>query len=60
MTPTSEERREVAARLRAKQKECDARGYPWMPGDIISSLGYTYDFEVDNNLLNRLADLIDP
>lgn len=56
----SDERREVAARLRVKQEECDTRLYPWTTDDIISALGYTYDFEVDNNLLARLADLIDP
>lgn len=60
MMAASDERLEVAARLRAKQEECDTRLYPWTTDDIISALGYTYDFEVDNNLLARLADLIDP
>ena len=58
--PPSDERREVAARLRAKREECDGRDYPWMTDDLILALGYEHDYEADNGIFDRLADLIDP
>ena len=60
MTPTSDERREVAATLRDAKRKCDGRGYPWMTDDLILAIGYEHDYEADNGIFDRLADLIDP
>lgn len=60
MTPTSDERREVAATLRDAKRKCDGRGYPWMTDDLILAIGYEHDYEADNDIFDRLADLIDP
>lgn len=60
MTPSSEERREVAARLREAKRDCERRGYPWMTDDLILALGYRHDYEAENFIFDRLADLIDP
>ena len=60
MIPTSDERREVAERLRATKAECDERGYPWMVEDLMQALGFgTYE-DGDEGIFDRLADLIDP
>lgn len=61
MAPTSDERREVAARLREAKRECESRGYPWMVDDLILALGcYEHDYEADDSIFDRLADLIEP
>lgn len=60
MTPTSEERREVAARLRATKAECEERGYPWMVEDLMQALGFETYEDGDEGIFDRLADLIDP
>lgn len=60
MTPTSDERREVAATLRDAKRKCDKRGYPWMTDDLCLAIGYEHDYEADNGIFDRLADLIDP
>lgn len=58
--PTSEERCEVAARLRDAKRKCESRGYPWMCDDLCLAIGYEHDYEADNGIFDRLADLIDP
>lgn len=58
--PTSGERREVAATLRDAKRKCDGRGYPWMTDDLILAIGYEHDYEADNGIFDRLAELIDP
>lgn len=60
MTPTSDERREVAATLRDAKRKCESRGYPWMCDDLCLAIGYEHDYEADNGIFDRLADLIDP
>ncbi|MDY3901138.1 MAG: hypothetical protein SOZ36_05620 [Atopobiaceae bacterium] len=60
MAPTSDERREVAATLRDAKRKCDERGYPWMTDDLCLAIGYEHDYEADNGIFDRLADLIDP
>jgi len=60
MTPTSDERREVAATLRDAKRKCDERGYPWMTDDLCLAIGYEHDYEADNGIFDRLADLMDP
>ena len=55
-----DERREVAARLRDAKRKCESRGYPWMCDDLILAIGYEHDYEADNGIFDRLADLIDP
>lgn len=57
---SSEERREVAARLREAKRECESRGYPWMTDDLILALGYRHDYEADDSIFDRLAELIEP
>lgn len=57
---SSDERREVAERLRDARRKCESRGYPWMTDDLILALGYRHDYEADNGIFDRLADLIDP
>jgi hypothetical protein len=57
---TSDERREVAARLSDAKRKCEQRGYPWMTDDLILAIGYEHDYEADNGIFDRLADLIDP
>ena len=56
----SDERREVAATLRDAKRKCDGRGYPWMTDDLCLAIGYEHDYEADNGIFDRLADLIDP
>jgi hypothetical protein len=60
MTATSDERREVAATLRDAKRKCEERGYPWMCDDLCLAIGYEHDYEADNGIFDRLADLIDP
>ena len=60
MATTSDERREVAARLRATKVECDRRGYPWMVEDLLQALGFVTYEDGDEGIFDRLADLIDP
>lgn len=60
MAPTSDERREVAATLRDAKRKCESRGYPWMCDDLCLAIGYEHDYEADNGIFDRLADLIDP
>lgn len=60
MTPTSDERREVAARLRETKRKCEQRGYPWLTDDLILAIGYERDYEADDGIFDRLIDLIDP
>ena len=60
MTPTSEERREVARRLRATKAECDERGYPWMVEDLLQVLGFETYEDGEDGIFDGLADLIDP
>lgn len=57
---SSDERREVAATLRDAKRKCEERGYPWMTDDLILAIGYEHDYEADNGIFDRLADLIDP
>lgn len=66
MTPTSDERREVAERLRAQARTVSHdSGYLWNRLEIAvngwrveRSVDESYVF--DNDVLSRLADLIDP
>ena len=60
MSKISDERREVAATLRDAKRKCDGRGYPWMTDDLCLAIGYEHDYEADNGIFDRLADLIDP
>lgn len=60
MAPTSEERREVAERLRATKAECEERGYPWLVEDLLQALGFETYEDGDDGIFDRLADLIDP
>lgn len=60
MAKTSDERREVAATLRDAKRKCDERGYPWMTDDLCLAIGYEHDYEADNGIFDRFADLIDP
>jgi hypothetical protein len=55
-----EERREVAATLRDAKRKCESRGYPWMCDDLCLAIGYEPDYEADNGIFERLANLIDP
>ena len=57
---SSDERREVAERLRDAKRKCEQRGYPWMTDDLILALGYEHDYMADDGIFDRLADLIDP
>ena len=57
---SSDERREVAATLRDAKRKCESRGYPWMCDDLCLAIGYEHDYEADNGIFDRLADLIDP
>ena len=60
MSGISDERREVAATLRDAKRKCDERGYPWMTDDLCLAIGYEHDYEADNGIFDRLADLMDP
>jgi len=60
MSTTNDERREVAATLRDAKRKCDERGYPWMTDDLCLAIGYEHDYEADNGIFDRLADLMDP
>lgn len=57
---SSDERREVARMLREAKRDCERRGYPWMCDDLCLAIGYEHDYEADNGIFDRLADLIDP
>lgn len=57
---SDDERSEVARRLREAKAECDERGYPWMCDDLLLALGYDHDYEAGNEVLDLLADLIEP
>lgn len=57
---TSDERVEIAARLRATKAECDERGYPWMVEDLLQALGFETYEDGEGGIFDRLADLIDP
>ena len=56
----SDERREVAERLRKTKAECESRGYPWMVEDLLQALGYETYEDGEDGIFDRLADLIDP
>lgn len=60
MAANSDERREVAERLRTTKAECDERGYPWMVEDLMQALGFETYEDGDEGIFDRLADLIDP
>jgi DNA-directed RNA polymerase subunit RPC12/RpoP len=57
---TSDERREVAARLRETKAECDERGYPWMVEDLLQALEFETYEDGEDGIFDLLADLIDP
>lgn len=57
--PTSDERREVAERLRITKAECDERDYPWMVEDLLQALGFERYEDGEDGIFDRLADLID-
>ena len=57
--PTSEERREIAARLRITKAECDERDYPWMVEDLLQAIGFERYEDGEDGIFDRLADLID-
>lgn len=66
MTPTSDERREVAERLRAQARTVSHdRRYLWQRLEIAVN-GWRYgamvdeSYAFDNDVLSRIADLIDP
>lgn len=60
MSPTSEERREVAERLRKTKAECDERDYPWMVEDLLQAIGFERYEDGEDGIFDRLADLIYP
>ena len=57
---TSDERREVAERLRRTKAECDARDCPWMVEDLMQALGLATYEDGEDGIFDRLADLVDP
>ena len=57
---TSDERREVAARLRITKAECESRDYPWMVEDLLQAIGFERYEDGEDGIFDRLADLIDP
>lgn len=57
---SSEERHEVAERLRTTKAECDERGYPWMVEELLQALGFERYEDGEDGIFDRLADLIDP
>ena len=59
MEITNEERREVARKLRETKRECDQRETPWMAEDLMQALGFTSYEDGEENIFDRLADLID-
>ena len=58
--PTSDERRDVAKRLRITKAECESRDYPWMVEDLMQALGFKRYEDGEDGIFNRLVDLIDP
>lgn len=60
MKPTSEERREIAERLRITKAECESRDYPWMVEDLMQALKFERYEDGEDGIFDRLADLIDP
>lgn len=59
MITSDEERREVAARLRATKSECESRDYPWVVEDLLQALGFERYEDAEDGIFERLADLID-
>ena len=57
---SDEERREVAAMLRATKSECESRDYPWVVEDLLQALGFERYEDAEDGIFERLADLIDP
>lgn len=57
---TSEQRKEIAEKLRETKEECNQRGYPWMVEDLMRALGFLSYEDADDQIFDRLADLIDP
>lgn len=56
---SNEQRREVAQKLRETKQECDQRETPWMAEDLMQALGFTSYEDGEENIFDRLADLID-
>lgn len=57
---TPEQRKEIAEKLREAKEECNQRDYPWMIEDLIRTLGFLSYEDADDQIFDRLADLIDP
>lgn len=53
-------RQEVAETLRETKEECNQRDYPWMIEDLMRALGFLSYEDADDQIFDRLADLIDP
>lgn len=56
----SEERRDIAERLRIAKAECESRDYPWMVEDLLQALGFERYEDGEDGIFDRLAGLIDP
>lgn len=56
----SNQRKEIAEKLREIKEECNQRGYPWMVEDLMRALGFLSYEDADDQIFDRLADLIDP
>lgn len=54
------QRKEIAEKLREIKEECNQRGYPWMVEDLMRALGFLSYEDADDLIFDRLADLIDP
>lgn len=59
MESTSDERRQVAERLRITKAECESRDYPWMVEDLLQAIGFERYEDGEDGIFDRLADLID-
>lgn len=54
------QRKEIAEKLRETKEECNQRDYPWMVEDLMRALGFLSYEDADDQIFDRLADLIDP
>ena len=57
---TPGQRKEIAEKLREAKEECNQRDYPWMIEDLIRALGFLSYEDADDQIFDRLANLIDP
>ncbi|MDY4522745.1 MAG: hypothetical protein SPD80_04050 [Atopobium sp.] len=55
-----DQRKEIAEKLRETKEECNQRDYPWMVEDLMRALGFLSYEDADDQIFDRLAELIDP